>query len=127
MLKIVGMRSIWIGSLPCPMGVFYLFSHLLFMDTKLMFWSCQGVGHPHFHRFIKEYTKELSPDLVGFFYTRISDSRVDDVIEKLGFQNSFKIEAIGFSWGIWLLWSDNIKVDVIDLHSQMVNLKIVSR
>ncbi|MBA0761387.1 hypothetical protein Gotri_024041 [Gossypium trilobum] len=52
------------------------------------------------------------------------DSRIDDVIEKLGFQNSFKIEAIGFSWGIWLLWSDNIKVDVIDLHSQMVNLKI---
>ncbi|MBA0608818.1 hypothetical protein Godav_020999 [Gossypium davidsonii] len=47
------------------------------------------------------------------------DSRVDDVIEKLGFQNSFKIEAIGFSWGIWLLWSDNIKVDAIDLHSQM--------
>ncbi|MBA0678211.1 hypothetical protein Goari_019571 [Gossypium aridum] len=26
--------------------------------------------------------------------------------------------------GIWLLWSDNIKVDVIDLLSQMVNLKI---
>ncbi|TYH73666.1 hypothetical protein ES332_D05G345200v1, partial [Gossypium tomentosum] len=47
---------------------------------------------------------------------RISGIRDDEVISKMDFPNSFRIEANGFVGGIWFLWSDNILVDILELH-----------
>ncbi|MBA0842410.1 hypothetical protein Goarm_002235, partial [Gossypium armourianum] len=40
--------------------------------------------------------------------TQISGYRADEVISKLGLLSSCRIEANGFSGGIWILWSDNV-------------------
>ncbi|KAH1108091.1 hypothetical protein J1N35_011859, partial [Gossypium stocksii] len=41
--------------------------------------------------------------------TRVSGSKVDLIIAKLGFQFSHCMEAIGFSGGIWIGWKDSVK------------------
>ncbi|MBA0697652.1 hypothetical protein Goari_021185, partial [Gossypium aridum] len=76
-------------------------------------------NHPHFHNFVNEYKREFSLDLMGLFETRISSSRVNAIIGKLGFHNSFRIEAVGFAGVIWILWNNNIEVNVLDLHPQL--------
>lgn len=30
----------------------------------MCFWNCQGVGHPRFPSFVREYTREFSLDFV---------------------------------------------------------------
>ncbi|KAA3474251.1 putative Transposon TX1 [Gossypium australe] len=44
---------------------------------------------------------------------RISGCKADLLIAKLGFENSFRVEAMGFVGGIWLLWNDDIIVDIL--------------
>lgn len=34
----------------------------LFMNTKIIFWNCQGVGHLRFHNFIIEYSRDFTSD-----------------------------------------------------------------
>ncbi|TYI42370.1 hypothetical protein ES332_A01G093800v1 [Gossypium tomentosum] len=69
----------------------------------MFFWNCQCVGHPRFHNFVREYSRDFSSDLFCLFETRISRYRADGILGRLGFQNSFRLEVLGFSWGIWLL------------------------
>ncbi|MBA0561154.1 hypothetical protein Golob_018003, partial [Gossypium lobatum] len=48
----------------------------------------------------------------------------DSVIVKLGFDNSFKVEAFGFAGGFWLLWNDDVDVEVLKAHPEFIHLRI---
>ena len=80
------------------------------MNTKLFVWNCQGGGNVKFPKTLKEYTRAYHPDIVSLFETRVSGETADRVIRKLGFPFSHRIEACGFSGGIWLLWKENISL-----------------
>lgn len=90
----------------------------------MCFWNCQGVGHPRFHSFIREYSKEFVIDLLCLFETRISGKRADEILGRLDFQNSFISEAHGFSRGIWILWNNIVTVDIVVAHAQVLHMKI---
>lgn len=53
--------------------------------------------------------------------TRINGKRVDDVIRKTNFDYSYKVEARGFSDGIWLLWKEILMVDVMVVSNQFIH------
>lgn len=46
-----------------------------------------------------------NPDLVILTKTRLSDDRANSVISNLGYDGFFKVDAMGFSRGIWILWN----------------------
>ncbi|XP_024042959.1 uncharacterized protein LOC112099735 [Citrus clementina] len=54
---------------------------------------------------------------------RISGIKADDFIKKSGFACSNRVEAEGFSGGIWLLWRSFIEVEVSINHSQCIHFK----
>lgn len=49
---------------------------------------------------MKEYRKDLSSNLFCFLEPQVSGVKVDSVIARMGFRNSFKVEANGFAGGI---------------------------
>ena len=55
---------------------------------------------------------------------RISGVKADDFIKKSGFACSHRVEADGFSGGIWLLWRNFIEVEVSINHRQFIHFKI---
>ncbi|KAA3467146.1 reverse transcriptase [Gossypium australe] len=80
--------------------------------------ALEGCNYSRFHNFLKEYMREFHPDLVSLFETRINRKRVDNVIAKLGFANSFQFEANGYAGGLWIFWNDNISMEVLIAHPQ---------
>ncbi|KAK8487416.1 hypothetical protein V6N11_057144 [Hibiscus sabdariffa] len=48
-------------------------------------------------------------EIVGLVEPHFSGCVRDNVIAKLGFLNTYRIETNGFSGGFWLLWDDSIK------------------
>ncbi|KAI9126211.1 hypothetical protein K1719_002632 [Acacia pycnantha] len=48
----------------------------------------------------------------------------DKVIRKLGFQHSHRIEATGFSSGIWILWSSNVSINFLENHVQFIHMEV---
>lgn len=99
----------------------------MFYGFKTIFWNCQGTGHPRFHNFMAEYRRDCGPNVTCLFGTMVSGIHANGIIRKLSFANSFRIEARGFSGGIWILWSDSVLVDILDLHPQMILMRVRSK
>ncbi|KAH9734521.1 putative ribonuclease H protein [Citrus sinensis] len=64
-------------------------------------------------------------NLVALFEPRISGSKADGFIKKNAFQRSHRVEARGFSGGIWILWDDSFEVEFIINHNQFIHFKII--
>lgn len=64
-------------------------------------------------------------DFIAILEPRISGVRADRVIQKIGFVEGARIDACGFSGGIWCLWRSNfIPVDVISKSQFFIHLKM---
>ncbi|PKI51404.1 hypothetical protein CRG98_028200 [Punica granatum] len=100
-----------------------LFSLSLLM--RLIFWNCQGAGSGGFIRTAKEYIREERPDVMMLAEPRISGTKADRVCRKFAEFSCKRIEAQGFSRGIWVWWNSlNVNITVIDRHPQAFHLKV---
>ncbi|KAK8692436.1 hypothetical protein V6N13_075895 [Hibiscus sabdariffa] len=96
------------------------------MNFKLFFWNAQGCGNPKFITSAREYLRDSRPDVVVFVEPRISGWRADRIISALGFPYSHRVEALGFSGGIWLAWYDTVRIDILCNHFQYIHCRISS-
>ncbi|KAE8693615.1 hypothetical protein F3Y22_tig00110796pilonHSYRG00006 [Hibiscus syriacus] len=84
----------------------------------------QGCGHPRFLTVFRQYLRDFKPNLVAIFEPQISGGRADVFIAVTGLSRSHRIEATGFSGGIWLYWHDKIQVDILLNHLQFIHCRI---
>ena len=56
--------------------------------------------------------------------SHISGIKADEFIKKSGFDKSHRVEAVGFSGGIWLFWRNFIEVEVLLNHRQFIHFRI---
>ncbi|KAK8690504.1 hypothetical protein V6N13_074037 [Hibiscus sabdariffa] len=59
--------------------------------------------------------------LVALLKPRISGSRVDKVLSRFRFSNSFCVKSNDLSGGIWLLWNEEIDVEVLKFSNKFVH------
>jgi hypothetical protein len=77
-------------------------------------WNCRGAGGKFFPNIVRDCAKMYSIDFLAILEPRISGQRADSVIDKLGFDSKAKVDAIGYSGGIWCLWkSSSINITFI--------------
>lgn len=102
-----------------------LFLYLIsFIINNLFAWNCLGAGTDRFLRIFNCFMQDNKPDIVFLFETRISGKCVDHAIQRMGFDFSHRIEAQGFSDGLWILWRHYVSVDIILNHGQFIHLAI---
>ncbi|KAK8606629.1 hypothetical protein V6N13_052396 [Hibiscus sabdariffa] len=97
------------------------------MNCKIFCWNVQGCGDSRFLLAAKQLLRDNRPDLVVFVEPRISGRRADFVISALGFPNYHRVEAIGFSGGIWVAWYDSMQVDILITHFQFLHFRITNK
>ena len=89
-----------------------------------MFWNCQGVSSKGFRRTFKGFVKNYTPTMVAILEPRVSGIRADNFIRSSGFARSHRVEAVGFSRGIWLLWKEEFAVEVTVNHRQFIHFRV---
>ncbi|KAK9158230.1 hypothetical protein Scep_004804 [Stephania cephalantha] len=105
-------------------GVLPIHVMMLIMSISFLVWNCQGAADAKLHRVLKTLCAIHKLELLVLLETRISGDQADKVIRKLGFQKSHRIEARGFSGGIWVLWRPDIQVSILRSRWQFVHLKV---
>lgn len=88
-----------------------------------MVWNCQGVGKTNFHKIVSEYAQEFEPAVFVLLETRVSGGNADWVIKRIGWKYSHRVEAYGFSGGIWILWNDKVNVRILGSDFQFVHME----
>ncbi|KAE8699175.1 hypothetical protein F3Y22_tig00110584pilonHSYRG00095 [Hibiscus syriacus] len=79
------------------------------------------VGSPEFRCYFREHCRNSGPKIVALFETRISGRAAAKIVRRLGFRNSFRVEAHGFSCGIWILWEDEVFVEFLSISNQLIH------
>ena len=69
---------------------------------QALVWNCNGAAWKNFLHNVKETINIRKPDILSLVETRISKVQADKVCNKLGFEFWIRVEAFGFSGGIWL-------------------------
>ncbi|KAF7838932.1 RNA-directed DNA polymerase [Senna tora] len=87
-------------------------------------WSDEGAGRRAFARLLKDLCRDNKVDILFICEPRISGTRADDVIRRSGWRNVHKVDAEGFSCGLWLCWSDVINIQVLESTDQCIHLRV---
>ncbi|MBA0608398.1 hypothetical protein Godav_020627, partial [Gossypium davidsonii] len=80
----------------------------------------RGCANVKFSRTFWKFNMEYKPDIVSLLKPRVSGAKANNIIAKLGFQYSHRVEAIGFFGGIWLGWKDFVRLEVVRSHPQFI-------
>ena len=74
---------------------------------------------------LKELIRKYDPKVISLPETRISGQRADEICWRIGFEGIHKVDAQGFSLGIWILWKPkSITLKVTETDSQFFTLEI---
>lgn len=112
------------GGLGCLLLSCFLVPLFSVVPMSFIIWNCQGAGSKEFVRTARMFIKSHNPLIMGLLETKISGERANAICKKLNFNKWVRIEAIGFSGGIWILWRDEINVVVSHTHPQFAVLDI---
>lgn len=53
------------------------------------------------------------PDILALIEPKVSGANADEICMKIGFENWIRVEAVGFSGGIWIFWKKEVILNVI--------------
>ncbi|XP_057746431.1 uncharacterized protein LOC130965690 [Arachis stenosperma] len=85
----------------------------------------KGTGSKAFPSIIRDLRQEYEANFFFLLETHVSGSRGKQIRDKIGFDKSFVVDAMGHSGGIWCLWDSSVwNVDVLDHDRQYVHLQV---
>ncbi|KAJ8440029.1 hypothetical protein Cgig2_020517 [Carnegiea gigantea] len=94
-------------------------------EFSILTWNVQGAGSCEFLYTLKEFIRKYSPKVLMLVETKISGNTVDTVCNKLKFDGRFRVEANGFSGGIWVLWNkEETQLNIVTLSEQYVTMQV---
>ncbi|KAL4282241.1 hypothetical protein GQ457_03G010920 [Hibiscus cannabinus] len=97
------------------------------MDTRDVNWCSNsafeqlGACDVEFNRSFKLLIRKQRPDIVAIMEPRISGRAADKFIQRSSFEFSYRVEAHGFSGGIWVLWRSTVKLEVLAVSNKFVH------
>ncbi|XP_050222138.1 uncharacterized protein LOC126672232 [Mercurialis annua] len=89
-----------------------------------MVWNVQGAGSKARKRVFRNFCLKYRLDIVGIVEPRISGRKADDFVKASGFDFSHRVEANGFSGGIWILWKSVVKVEVLINNKHFIHVRV---
>ena len=93
------------------------------MSIKILVWNVQGVGNKI--AVIKELIRTNHPTMLVLVETHLSGDQATSVCDRIGFSGKMRVDAQGFSGGIWMFWkAEDISVTAYGSNSQHLTVEI---
>ncbi|KAL8150228.1 hypothetical protein V2J09_020036 [Rumex salicifolius] len=92
---------------------------------RIFVWNTQGAGSKGFARACCYLLNRNNADIVALLEPHVSGKNADDVCKRLGYNQNARVEAVGFSGGIWLLWNEeNTCIQVLRLNRNFIHARV---
>ncbi|XVF58991.1 hypothetical protein PTKIN_Ptkin07bG0237900 [Pterospermum kingtungense] len=93
--------------------VMFIGLFIFFIMMNILVWNCQVAASKEFYYVLKDFIQKYKVNILGFLEPRVSRTQVDLVCKGIGFENWVRVQAVGFSGGIWLFWKEWFSVDIV--------------
>ena len=90
-----------------------------------MVWNVQGAGSREFLSVLKEIIRINKPVVLALVETHMGGDRALKIAQVLGYNGHTRVDAQGFSGGIWVYWrSELVTIDPIIQHQQYITMEV---
>lgn len=97
-------------------------------SLSIMVWNTSGAGNNYFLNALHDLIRLYAPSVIALVEPRISGDDADRVCNRIGYDGRIRMEVVGFSGGIWLLWrKDEVVVTPIRTETQHITVEIHRR
>lgn len=94
-------------------------------STKIATWNVKGAGNAGFRLNVQDLVNAYGPDILIILEPKISGNHAEHVIGQVGFLRHFRVDPIGLSSGIWVMWDDRkYHLDMVHATEQSVAMLI---
>ncbi|KAG7579386.1 Ribonuclease H domain [Arabidopsis thaliana x Arabidopsis arenosa] len=98
-----------------------------YLMMNCILWNCRGANKSNFRRSIRYLLKKYETDVLAIFETHAGGNRAAQICHGIGFENSYRVDAVGQSGGLWLLCrSDAGTVEIVEAMDQFIHAKVVN-
>ncbi|XP_074318276.1 uncharacterized protein LOC141655076 [Silene latifolia] len=88
-------------------------------------WNVQGTGSKRKISAIKEVTRLFRPTVIALVETHMNNDHAVKLGDIIGYRGQSRVNAQGFSGGIWLYWNtDIVSVSTVTEHHQYITIEI---
>ncbi|XP_019158270.1 PREDICTED: uncharacterized protein LOC109154983 [Ipomoea nil] len=94
------------------------------LGDDCLIWNYQGASGRPFRRALKHLLQVYKPNILGLFEPKVSGDQANKICSQLGFSEWIRVEAVGFSGGIWVLWKDPVHISVLFTHPQFILVQV---
>lgn len=88
---------------------------------KIIIWNVNGAPSKEFIRTAKEIIMTHEPSFFRHPRNKVSGVKADKICNKIGFDQWLRVEALGFSGGIWIFWNNCTQIQAL---KQFIHLQI---
>lgn len=90
-----------------------------------MVWNVQGAGSRTFISSLRETIRHNRPDVLALVETHMGGAQAMKIANLLGYSGHTRVDAMGFSGGIWIYWKqESVTVEPILKHNQHITMDI---
>ncbi|XP_056695832.1 uncharacterized protein [Spinacia oleracea] len=90
-----------------------------------MVWNVQGAGNHNFISALKEVVRSNRPNVIALIETHMGGQQAQKISTVLGYSGRTRVDAQGFSGGIWIYWKPElVLVETILKHNQHITMDI---
>ncbi|KAK9676512.1 hypothetical protein RND81_11G082100, partial [Saponaria officinalis] len=91
----------------------------------LLVWNVQGTGNKHKINAIKEVVRMFKPTVLVLVETHMGGEHAVKLGSIIGYKGHSRVNAVGFSDGIWIYWyPDIISINPITEHQQYITIEV---
>ena len=95
------------------------------LPISCMVWNVQGAGSRAFVAALKEIVRVNKPNVITLVETHMGGAQADHIATVLGYSGHTRVDAQGFSGGIWVYWKPElVTVEPIIKHAQHITMNI---
>ncbi|KAL8129710.1 hypothetical protein V2J09_018865 [Rumex salicifolius] len=92
---------------------------------NILIWNVQGAGKSGFRGAMRYLLKHNKIDILAMSEPQISGTQAQKVRDRLNFTHWEKVDAVGRSGGLWLLWNDEVtKLQIMEINKHFIHAKI---
>ncbi|XP_019167321.1 PREDICTED: uncharacterized protein LOC109163057 [Ipomoea nil] len=86
-----------------------------------------GAASTSFKRSLKLLLAFHRPSFICLLEPKVSSNQANKLCSGFGFDEWIRVEAVGFSGGIGLLWKKSVTINVINTHPQYISVQVMER
>jgi exonuclease III len=92
---------------------------------KALGWNYRGICNTSTVRALRAHLKGHHPEIIFLSETKADEVRMEKVRKSIGFTDMKVISSNGRAGGLCMMWSDSVKVNVIEFDDHIIAIEII--